>query len=156
VRSDPPVRRFVTGVNADGRSCIVDEGDVNLGSVEGFAGMLTANLWVTDASPPPAAPPQGGHFVDVRLPPGIVRWTVVEHAPHETADTATTSSTMHHTNAIDLIFVVEGSTHLTLDDDVRDLRPGDCVVMTGVDHAMKAGPDGSRVISVAIGLPTRA
>jgi hypothetical protein len=148
------VRRFVTGVNAAGRSCIVDEGEVTLGSVEGVAEVLTAGLWVSDTSPPPAAPPQAGHFVDVRLPPGIVRWIVVEHAPHEAVDQATTSSTMHHSNAIDLIFVIEGSTQMILDDDVRDLRPGDCVVMTGVDHAMKAGPDGSRVISVAIGIPT--
>jgi quercetin dioxygenase-like cupin family protein len=63
---------------------------------------------------------------------------------------------MHHTNALDLIIVIEGSTQLILDDDVRELRPGDCVVMTGVDHAMKAGPDGSRVITVAIGTRTPA
>ena len=148
------MRRFVTGVNAAGRSCIVEEGEVTLGAVEGMAEVLTASLWATDASPPRAAPPQAGHFVDVKIPPGIARWMVVEHAPHEEADAATTSSTMHHTNAIDLIFVIEGSTQMILDDDVRDLRPGDCVVMTGVDHAMKAGPDGSRVISVAIGTPT--
>jgi quercetin dioxygenase-like cupin family protein len=148
------VRRFVTGVNAAGRSCIVEEGEVTLGAVDGVAEVLTANLWATGASPPPAAPPQAGHFVDVRLPPGIARWIVVEHAPHEDVGAATTSSTMHHTNAIDLIFVIEGSTQMILDDDVRDLRPGDCVVMTGVDHAMKAGPHGSRVISVAIGTPT--
>ncbi len=150
------MRRFVTGVNAAGRSCIVEEGEVTLGAVEGIAEVLTANLWVTDASPPPAAPPQAGHFIDVRLPPGVARWVVVEHAPHEEADAAAMSSTMHHTNAIDLIFVIEGSTQLILDDDVRDLRRGDCIVMAGVDHAMKAGPDGSRVISVAIGTATRA
>lgn len=149
------MRRFVTGVNAAGRSCIVEEGDVALGPVEGIAEVLTANLWTTETSPPPAGPPQGGHFVDVRLPPGLVRWTVVEHEPHEATGTATTSSAMHHTDALDLIVVVEGSTQLLLDDDVRELRPGDCVVMTGVDHAMKAGPDGSRVVTVAIGLPTR-
>jgi mannose-6-phosphate isomerase-like protein (cupin superfamily) len=148
------VRRFVTGVNAAGRSCIVEEGEVTLGAVEGMAEVLTASLWATDASPPPAAPRQAGHFIDVRLPPGIVRWVVVDHAPHEATDAAATSSTMHHTNAIDLIFVIAGSTQMILDDDLRDLRPGDCVVMTGVDHAMKAGPDGSRVISVAIGIPT--
>jgi quercetin dioxygenase-like cupin family protein len=150
------VRRYVTGVNAAGRSCIVDEGDVTLGSVEGMAEVRTASLWATDANPPPPAPPQAGHLVDVRLPPGFVRWTVVEHAPHQESGAATSSSSMHHTDAIDLIIVVEGSTQLVLDDDVRDLGPGDCVVMTGVDHAMKAGPDGSRVITVAIGLPTRA
>ena len=81
------MRRFVTGVNAAGRSCIVEEGEVTLGAVEGIAEVLTANLWATDASPPPAAPPQAGHFVDVRLPPGIVRWMVVEHTSHEETDT---------------------------------------------------------------------
>jgi quercetin dioxygenase-like cupin family protein len=148
------VRRFVTGVNAAGRSCIVDEDDVTFGAVEGLAEVRTANLWATESSPPPAAPAQSGHFVDVRLPPGFVRWTLVEHAPHEETGAATSSSTMHHTNALDLIVVMEGSTRLVLDDDVRELRPGDCVVMTGVDHAMQAGPAGSRVITVAIGLPT--
>jgi len=148
------VRRFVTGVNAAGRSCIVDEGEVELGAVEGMAEVRTASLWATDTSPPPAAPPQAGHSIDVRLPPGLVRWTVVEHQPHEATGAATASSAMHHTNALDLIVVVEGSTELILDDDVRELRPGDCVVMTGVDHAMKAGPAGSRVITVAIGIPT--
>jgi quercetin dioxygenase-like cupin family protein len=148
------VRRFVTGVNAAGRSCIIDEGDVALGTVEGMTEVRTASLWATDASPPPAAPPQAGHFIDVRLPPGFVRWTVVEHQPHEETGSATASSEMHHTNALDLIIVIEGSTQLILDDDVRELRPGDCVVMTGVDHAMQAGPTGSRVITVAIGIPT--
>ena len=149
------MRRFVTGVNAAGRSCIVDEGDVVLGAVEGIAGLVTASLWAADASPPPPAPPQAGHLVDVRLSPGFVRWTVVEHEPHESSAAATPSSTMHHTDAIDLIVVLQGSTQLVLEDDVRELRPGDCVVMTGVDHAMQAGPDGSRLITVAIGLPTR-
>ena len=148
------MRRFVTGVNAAGRSCVVEEGDVTLGPVEGIAEVLTASLWATDASPPPAAPPQAGHFIDVRHAPGFVRWTVVEHEPHKETGSTTTSSAMHHTNAIDLIFVIDGSTELVLDDDVRELHPGDCVVMTGVDHAMKAGPEGSRVITVAIGIPT--
>jgi mannose-6-phosphate isomerase-like protein (cupin superfamily) len=115
--------------------------------------VLTASLWTTDASPPPAAPPQAGHLVDVRLAPGLVRWTMVRHEPHEATAAATTSSAMHHTNALDLIFVVEGSTEVVLDDDVRELHPGDCIVMTGVDHAMRAGPDGSLVITVAIGIP---
>ena len=44
------MRRFVTGVNAAGRSCIVEEGDVVLGAIEGIAGLLTAGLWATDAS----------------------------------------------------------------------------------------------------------
>jgi len=147
------MRRFVTGVNAAGRSCVVEEGEVELGPVEGVAEVLTASLWATDANPPPQAPPQAGHFVDVRLAPGLVRWVVVEHAPHEESAEATTSSTMHHTNAIDLVLVLEGSTQLVLDDDVRELRPGDCVVMNGIDHAMRAGPGGCRVIAVAIGIP---
>jgi mannose-6-phosphate isomerase-like protein (cupin superfamily) len=148
------VRRFVTGVNTEGRSCIVDEGEVALGAVEGMDEVRTAGLWATDACPPPAAPPQAGPFIDVRLPPGFVRWTVVEHEPHEETGATTASAAMHHTNALDLIIVVEGSTRLILDDDVRELRPGDCVVMTGVDHAMKAGPAGSRVVTVAVGIPT--
>ena len=147
------MRKFITGTTSDGRSCIVEESDVTTDPVPGVDKLTMANLWNLQACPPPPGPPQTGHFADVRLPPGHVRWMVVDHAPYEEHGPLTHATEMHHTNAIDLIVVLDGSTRMLLQADERDLVPGDCIVMTGVDHAFKTGPDGCRVISVAIGAP---
>ena len=45
------VRKFVAGINADGRSCIVDEGGVTPDSNEGILGLRTATLWSSRQSP---------------------------------------------------------------------------------------------------------
>ena len=144
------MRRLVTGTNSDGLSCIVEESEVVPGPIEGADRLLTAGLWATQATPPPARPQQTGHFTDVRLTPGLVRWIVVDHEPHKGPSTA---SRMHHSDTLDLIVVLEGTTRLVLQSDARDLAPGDCIVMTGVDHAFETGPDGCRMLSVAVGTP---
>jgi mannose-6-phosphate isomerase-like protein (cupin superfamily) len=146
------MRRLVTGTNSDGLSCIVEESEVVTGPVEGVDKLQMAGLWATQANPPAAGPQQTGLFTDVRLVPGLLRWIVVDHEPHTGPSTA---SRMHHSDTIDLIVVLEGTTRLVLQNDARDLEPGDCIVMTGVDHAFEAGPDGCRVLSVAVGTPPR-
>ena len=60
---------------------------------------------------------------------------------------------MHHSDALDLVFVHEGSGELVLQDGPHPVSAGDCVVMPGVDHAMKAGPNGIRLVVVTIGTP---
>jgi uncharacterized cupin superfamily protein len=60
---------------------------------------------------------------------------------------------MHHSDAIDFVVVLEGSTTIILDEGERVLYPGDCLVFNGVDHAMEAGPEGSRVLTLAVGTP---
>ena len=147
------MRKFVTGVNPAGQSCIVDEQEIETAAIPGVSGVKTAALFSTTQTPPTARPEQTGHFIDVRLPPGIVRWIVVDHAPHSKHDAPTTASEMHHSDTLDLIIVVDGSQRLILQADERMLVPGDCVVMNGVDHAFETGPDGCRVISVAVGTP---
>ena len=146
------MRVLVTGINAAGRSCIVDEQDVAPAPIAGLAGLRTARLWSADQDLP-ARPQQTGHFVNVQLAPGALRWMVVEHDSHDHDGEPTTAGTMHHSDTLDLIVVLTGSTRLVLDDDERELGPGDCVVMTGVDHALEAGSDGCRMMSFAIGTP---
>jgi cupin domain len=145
------VRRLTTGIDARGRSCLVEESAVAPLSVEGFTGLAVAELYSTDQSPPPARPPGHAQSVDVRLAPGFVRWMVVEHEPHEARRGPTTATTMHHSDALDLILVERGNVELMLEDGVYELGAGDCVVMPGVDHALKAGPDGCRMVVVAVG-----
>ena len=146
------MRKYITGTTPEGRSCIVDEGDVTLAPIPGLDGLAVGSLYKTDTSPPPR-PLQQGHFLDIQFAPGALRWQVVEHAPHEQHAAPTTASRMHHTDTIDFVFVLEGGTRLLLDEDQRDLGPGDCVVIAGVDHGFEAGADGCRMMSFGAGTP---
>jgi hypothetical protein len=38
-----------------------------------------------------------------------------------------------------------------LDDGPHRVSAGDCIVMAGVDHRLRTGPDGCRLMSFAIG-----
>jgi hypothetical protein len=98
------MRLFITGVDVDGKSCLVSNGEVEINSVA--PGFAIALPYATTQSPPPAR-------------------------PHGNAD-------------------------LILDDGVHRVEAGDMVVMNGVDHAWKAGPDGYRMSAVLIGTPPPA
>lgn len=85
-----------------------------------------------------------GGFLDLVVPPGALRWTLVEYAPGA-------EFPMHHTNTVDFDAVVSGSVDLILDDGAHPLAAGDSAVVTGVDHAWRAGPDGCRLSIMTIG-----
>lgn len=141
------MRLFITGVDADGKSCIVSCDEVEINSVApGFGIGIPFN---TTQSPPPARPQGNADLIDQFLEPGHVRWMVVDQGPN-------TETPKHHTDTLDLETVISGSVDLILDDGVHHLEAGDMVVMNGVDHAWKAGPDGYRMTAVLIGTPPPA
>jgi quercetin dioxygenase-like cupin family protein len=132
----------VTGLNDAGRSCVVRERDVAFGELA--PGLSVDGLFKTHDSPPAAPPESGGAVVDLNVEPGQCSWALWRFEPGgEVA--------MHHTNTFDFDTVVDGSIELILEDGTYVLRPGDCVVMTGVDHAWRAGVDGCTVSAVALG-----
>jgi mannose-6-phosphate isomerase-like protein (cupin superfamily) len=144
------MRTLITGVDDQGRSCLVHDGDIPTSPVPGIEGILNAVLYRTTQSPPPARTPGRGAHVDVQIPPGLMRVMVVEHQQH---DGPTTATTMHSTDTLEFIFVVEGSADVVLDDGDHRVSAGDCVIMTGVDHAWRARPEGSRTFVVSVGTP---
>jgi hypothetical protein len=60
---------------------------------------------------------------------------------------------MHHTDTLDFDIVLAGSVELLLDDGAHPLGPGDCVVVSGVDHAWSTGSDGCSLSIVTVGTP---
>lgn len=144
------MRRLVTGVDEHGRSCLVEEADVELHPLGEIPTLAMARLYATDRSPPLPRPPALADPVDVALAPGLVRWNVVEHAPYE-EETVTT--TMHYADKLDFVFVAEGTAEFVLQDGPHDVGVGDCIVTTGVDHAWRAGPEGVCLVVVSIGTP---
>ncbi|HWS91793.1 MAG TPA: cupin domain-containing protein, partial [Mycobacterium sp.] len=83
-------------------------------------------------------------LLDLGVPATALRWTVIDYAPG-------TGFSMHHTDTVDLDVVLSGSVDLILDDGEHPLAAGDTLVVTGVDHAWRAGPDGCRLSVLTIG-----
>jgi mannose-6-phosphate isomerase-like protein (cupin superfamily) len=145
------MRLFVLGLDAQGRSCLVEQREVT--SVPAMPGIAVASLFATTECPPPAPPPGHGVFDDMQMAPGLVHWMVVDLDPYSEKDAPTLATELHYNNTIELFCVLEGSMNTGLGDGVvLDLRPGDCVSMPGVDHATRAGPEGARVLSISVGL----
>jgi quercetin dioxygenase-like cupin family protein len=138
------MRLLITGVDAEGKSCVMRQDVVSINPIgPGFAIGIP---YAMTESPPPARPDGTADLIDQFLPPGHVRWIVVDYGPHS-------ETPVHHTDTLDLETVLSGSVDLILDDGIHHLNEGDLVVMTGVDHAWKAGPDGCRINAILIGTP---
>jgi quercetin dioxygenase-like cupin family protein len=60
--------------------------------------------------------------------------------------------TLHHQDAAEVVFVLEGSFRLLLDVDETVVEAGDLLVMPGVDHAFITGPAGNRLLCFALGM----
>jgi mannose-6-phosphate isomerase-like protein (cupin superfamily) len=148
------MRRLITGVNADGRSCMIENADFTTVAAAGH-GISIARVYATTENPLPPRPAGVGERIDVQLAPGLLRWYVVDHEPHEMHEGSVTSTTMHHKDTLDLVFVQDGTAELVLQDGSYDIGPGDFVVMPGIDHAWNAGPNGCRLVVVTVGSPPR-
>jgi quercetin dioxygenase-like cupin family protein len=62
------------------------------------------------------------------------------------------STGLHRTDTIDNDTVLSGEIVLVLDDGEVELHTGDCVVLPGVMHAWRAGPNGSRLSVIQFGI----
>jgi len=141
------MRVLVTGVDAEGRSCVVRE-QVGLDPVPD--GVFHFGLvHRTESAPPPAGSAARTDLMDVQVPPGIAQWIVVDYEPGGVQE-------WHHTDTVDFDVVLQGSIDLTLDDGVHRLEAGEGAVINGVDHAWQAGPDGCRLSVLFLGTPARA
>lgn len=176
-----PVRRVVTGHDADGRSCVLFDSaapNVNVGGIAASAGMT--DVWVFDRCPAPIdgdrddgnrpfrfdPPADGGHLRIVQSagkPAGYDRAAdrsaVPVHEPRPRAGSHTLdrggqdafSSPVHRSQSVDYGVMMDGQRTLILDDRRVALQPGDVVVQLGNWHGW-TNPDGpSRMAFVMLG-----
>jgi len=138
------VRILVTGVDTDGRSCVVEE---RAGDDAPFTGGITVTVAAeTASSPPPPRPAGRAELIPIVRGPGIARWSFVEFP-----DGLTTA--FHHTDSVDFDVILDGSVDLLLDDGAHALHRGDAVVVNGVDHGWETHDEGCRMSVVVIGTP---
>ena len=150
------MRTLITGIDAEGRSCVVSDGEVATSAVPGIPGVLNAVVYQTTESPPPARSPALAENVDVQLPAGLLRLMVVDHEAHEPSHGLTTATKLHNTDALDIVYVIEGDADLVLEDGTHALGRGECVITPGTDHAWRSGPEGVRFLVFSLGTPPPA
>jgi mannose-6-phosphate isomerase-like protein (cupin superfamily) len=152
-----PVRRIVTGHNAQGDSVITHDDDApNFIEVTGWPGLYVTEMWVTNEMPVDnmGAGDQGARPMRHDPTPGGTIFRVVEIPPESAGeiDTAKAFETMgshnkpsakdsarhasmHKTNSVDYLFVASGEMHMVMEDGETLLRAGDCIVQRGTNHA---------------------
>jgi hypothetical protein len=139
------MRVLITGVDDQGRSCVVEERTPSVDAVDP-SGITIEVAAKTESYPPPARPPGRGYLQPVTVTPGIARWSFIEFP-------SGTKTGFHHTDSVDFDVILEGSVDVLLDDGPHRLDRGDGVLVTGVDHGWETHGDGCRMGVVVIGTP---
>jgi len=130
------VRRVVTGMDDDGRSTFLSDGDA-------FGGDAWAEVWLTDPELglDAVVDPQFGTAV-LEPPAGGTVFRVFHVPTDAQMREAMSRSTLegiepdgfHTTHTVDYVMVLEGEVSLELDTGEVLLQPGDCVVQRGTIH----------------------
>ena len=154
-----PIRRIVTGHDAQGRSCIIEDGPspaVRL--VPERPGYRVTNLWRTVGSPTDiddtdsiaehqgVAPPPGGTVIRIiDIPPeatdpeerkrlaAATFGQLFADADHRLEDKRHPG--MHITESVDYAILLEGELTAILDNDETVMRAGDVLIQRGTNHA---------------------
>jgi Cupin domain len=153
-----PMRRVVTGHNAQGKSVILsDAASPHVLELPGMPGLAFVDLWATDGSPASNAgqadgaartivlepPARGTIFRIVDFPPDKVMAGKVDRgkafaamgAGHTMDKSAARHPAMHKTNTIDYALVLDGEIWALVDEGETLLKAGDCLVQRGTNHA---------------------
>jgi len=127
-----PVRRIVTGHDADRVSCVVMD-DLAANARSSRPSSASTLVWCTDAMP--ATMPVGTSIEDMgarqtgsQPPPNGTRFIVMDFLPGAVG-------AMHRTDTIDFIVVMEGEIDMDMERTTVTMRAGDTMVQRGTFHS---------------------
>jgi len=156
-----PIRRVVTGLNAEGRSIVVSDGVApHEYEMPSWPGNGVTNTWSTTEAPSSngdeelakeitAFPPQGTggvSFMIMQIKPlselakmspeqrAACTQPVADFMPEGMNIDTSKSHGMHATDTTDLLIMLQGELTLIVDEGEVTLRPFDTVVQRGVNH----------------------
>ena len=154
-----PVRRLVTGHDADGKAiCISDGPATNILERPARPGVALINLWQTAETPAPIDGPEDpvdGPTLPLHPPKDGTIFRIVEFHPEDPekmkqldgrtafADMDASDAIvdgarhpfMHRTETVDYALILEGEIWLLLDEDEYLMKAGDTVIQRGTNHA---------------------
>ena len=151
-----PVRRIITGHDAQGRSIVVSDGP-SPNTKETLEGFGPTDLWVTHDTPvdngatgDPAArpivltpPSRGSIFRVVQFPPDAQMAKTFDRvkafesigARGAMDPDASRHPGMHRTDTVDYAIVLSGEIWAVMDVGETLMRAGDCLIQRGTNHA---------------------
>ena len=155
----PPVRRIVTGIDANGRSHIAEDGvSPAMFSMEARSAFRSNNIWRTLDTPAPVGasdsvlehrgllPPKSGTLLRViDIPPEdkdpevrrraseAVFAAIYADVKHNAANARHPG--MHITETIDYAIVLQGELVAIMDEGETVMRAGDILIQRGTNHA---------------------
>ena len=145
-----PVRRIVTGHNAQGRAVVISDGAcLHVDAILGQEDHATTELWVTsvpadnNASGDPVALPHR-----IQPPADSAVFRVVEFPSDKTFRAALRpdqvlvedaarhggSQMMHRTRSVDFVVVISGEIWCVMEEGEVMMQPGDTMVQRGTNH----------------------
>jgi naringenin degradation protein FdeH len=164
-----PIRRVVTGHNAQGKSVIVSDGpSPHAMTLPGNPSFGMTNLWVTDrvpadntgardaaARPVVLEPPANGSiFRVVEFPPDRTLASFDRDAAfgamgasHAMDKDASRHPGMHKTATVDYAIVLSGEIWALMDEGETLLRAGDVLVQRGTNHAWSNRSDAPSLVA---------
>jgi quercetin dioxygenase-like cupin family protein len=168
-----PIRRIVTGHNAQGRSIIVsDAPSPHVLTLPGRADLALTDLWVTDRAPASNAgsvdtakrrmslePPMNGSiFRVVEFPPdaagggGFDRAAAFRAmgATHALDPDGSRHPAMHRTDTVDYALVLTGEIWALMDEGETLMRAGDTLVQRGTNHAWSNRSDQPSLVAFVL------
>ena len=154
-----PIRRVVTGHNAQGRAIFISDGPAPAVFDRGPGATAVTELWETSATPasnagnddptvgqPQRLPPpkNGSKFRVVEYPPDSKRVAALHGVartptPSRRAMSATSPTSahpgFHKTDTIDYAIVLSGEIYALMDEGEVLLKTGDVLIQRGTNHA---------------------
>ena len=144
----PPIRRVVTGHDANGFAKILIDGPATNRRTSKSGGVSTL-IWCTDGTPADISVGEniddmGARMLGTPPPPNGTRFTVNDIPPGRTGP-------MHRTETIDYVIVLSGKIEMEMDDSTIELKAGDVLVQRGTNHAwINRGTEAARVAFILI------
>ena len=131
-QSFPPIRRVVTGHDANDVAKIITDGAATNARFPP-SGIRSTLIWCTDATPADIAVGEtvedmGQRKLGTPPPANGTRFAVIDFPPGNAPG-------MHRTESIDYVIVLAGEIDMDMDDSTVTLRAGDVMVQRGTNHA---------------------
>jgi quercetin dioxygenase-like cupin family protein len=128
----PPIRRVVTGHDKNNvAKVLTDSAATNWKS--GQPGQVSTMLWCTDSAPSKmpigeTIEDMGARIIGTAPPPKGTRFAIIDFPPNN-------KPTMHRTETIDYVIVIEGEIEQDMDNSTVKLKAGDVLIQRGTNHA---------------------
>ena len=127
----PPIRRFVTGHDANNVAKLLMQGPATNPKYPS-PGTVSTLIWSTNRTPADIAVGEeiedlGARIIGTAPPANGTRFAVIDFPPGN-------QPRMHRTETIDYVIVLEGEIEMDMDDSTVKMKAGDVMVQRGTIH----------------------